>query len=1041
MKKRSLILLLGMLLSLSAFAQKRISGVVYDSQNDPIPGVSVVEKGTTNGVITDIDGKFTLTVPGDNSIVVFSFVGMKTQELTVGTQSTFNVVLESDMSDLDEVVVVGYGVQKKKLVTGANLSVNADELQKQNSTEALDAIQSISPGVNITQGSGMPGEGFKVNIRGLGTVGNSAPLYVIDGVAGGDINNLNPADIESIDVLKDAASAAIYGARAANGVILVTTKGGRKGRTQVAYDGFYGVQEAVKMPKLLNAKQFMEIYNEERVVSGKAPLNFASIIPGIYQDVQNGWKGTDWMQEIYNKNAPIQNHSLNISGGSETSVFAIGFSYSSQEGIFGKPVEPNHDRYTFRLNSDHVIYEKNGVDVIKIGETLNFSFRERSGIAIGGMYYNDIRNMLVGNPLVPAYNDQGEYYARADVQASGLESLSSRVYNPMAQMVLNRGMNETQNYDLNSNAYLQIQPYKNLIFKSSFGYKMFADAYRSYQPAYDLAGDVTLSPGRITQTSGSGYGWTVENTLNYKFDLNQHSFDVLVGQSAEKWGFGSNMQATNANPTFIGYKYAYIDNTDGLTSGVTSLGGSPNDMGAIASFFGRINYDYNEKYLLTLVMRADGSSNFAEGNRWGYFPSVSAGWVLTEEGFMADNAIFDFLKLRASWGQNGNADIESYQYLSLIGFDRENNYTFGNDRNKMQLGGYPAILANPNVSWETSEQLNLGLDAYFFGSRLQTSFDKYKKTTMDWLVRPPIADVQGPRGAFVNGGDIVNKGIELALRWNDKVGDFSYGAQFNLSKNKNEVTKLGDNSGYLQSNPSIISQGTDPVWRVEVGYPVGYFYGYKTEGIFQNQQQINNWTHGFLQDNPQPGDVIFSDVNGDGDVTPEDKTMIGNPHPDVRIGFGINFGYKGFDFSMSGKGAFGQQILTSYRSFADNEFHNYTTDILGRWHGEGTSNKIPRLTAGNGTNRINVSELYIEDGDYIKIQNVTIGYDFKRLMPKMPLAQARLYVAGRNLWTISDYSGMDPEVGYGDDQPFVSGIDLGFYPAPKTYLVGLNLKF
>lgn len=1044
MKKRGLILLLCMFVGFAVFAQKKVSGAVYDTQNEPIPGVTVVEKGTTNGVITDMDGNFSLTVPGDNSVLVFSFVGMKSQEITVGTQTTFKVSLASDMSDLDEVVVVGYGVQKKKLLTGANLSLGTDELQRQNSTQALDAMQSISPGVNITQSSGMPGEGFKVNIRGLGTVGNSSPLYVIDGVAGGDINTLNPSDIESIDVLKDAASAAIYGARAANGVILVTTKGGKKGRTVVTYDGFYGVSNAYKMPDLLDAKQFMEIYNEERVVSGKGAVDFAAKIPGLYQDIQSGkFTGTNWMEEIENKNAPIQNHSINIAGGNEKSVFSMGFSYSSEEGIFGKPVQPKSDRYTVRLNSDHVLYEKNGLDIVKVGQTLNYSYRERSGIAIGGMYYNDIRNMMTGNPLVPVYNADGEYFARKDVDASGLGGLSPRIYNPKAQMELNRGQNETLNYNLNGNAYLQIQPIKGLVWKSSYGYKMNAEAYRSYQPAYNLAGDVSLSTGRIQQRANSGYSWTIENTLGYKLDVAQHSFDVVVGQSAEKWGYGSSMDVTNANPTFIGYDYAYLDNTDGLTSGVTNIGGEPNTRGALSSYFGRINYDFNEKYLLTLVMRADGHSNFAKGNRWGYFPSVSAGWVITEESFMSDNGVVDFLKLRASWGQNGNADVDAYQYLSLIGFNAENNYRFGSDRSKMQLGGYQSIIPNPDISWETSEQLNIGVDAHFLGSRLQTSFDYYIKTTKDWLVRPAISDVQGPQAAYANGGDIENKGYELSLRWNDNVGEFIYGAQFNISKNENEVTKFGDNTGHMESASDIISQGTSPIWRVEKGMPVGYFYGYKTEGVFQNTTQIANWTHGFLQDPTklQPGDVIFSDVNGDGKVNTDDKTMIGNPHPDFRIGFGVNFAYKGFDFSMSGKGAFGHQILKSYRSHGDNEFHNYTTEILGRWTGEGTSNKLPRMTAGNDVNRLSVSELYIEDGDYIKIQNVTLGYDFKKLLPKLPLSQARMYVAGRNLWTITDYSGLDPEVGYGDGQSFVQGIDLGFYPAPKTYLVGFNLKF
>ncbi|MBN2175781.1 MAG: TonB-dependent receptor, partial [Bacteroidales bacterium] len=1019
-----------------------VSGKVTDPAGEPMPGVTVLVKGTTTGTITDFEGNYTISnVPADG-ILVFSFVGMRSQEIGVGNQSTINVVMEEDAIGIEEVVAIGYGTQKKKLTTGANINVGADDLVQQSTSEALEAIQSQSPGVNIVQNSGMPGEGFKVNIRGLGTIGNSQPLYVIDGVAGGDINNLSPADIESIDILKDAASAAIYGSRAANGVILVTTKQGRVGKMQVSYDGYYGIQQIENIAQPLNASQFMEIYNEERTVSGRDPIDFAAAIPELYQKIQSGeWNGTNWMEEAYNKNAPIQNHAVNISGGSNQSVFSIGFSYSSQEGVFGKPVEPNYERYTARLNSDHVIFEKNGLEVVKVGQTFNYSYSEKGGIAIGGMYWNDVRNMLVGNPLVPVYNDAGEYYAYDNLAASGLGSLSSRLYNPIAQMHLNRGMNESRNYNINSNAYLQIQPLKGLVYKSSYGYRVNANSYRSYQPAYNLAGDVTLSPGRIQQSAGSGHSWTFENTLNYKFNSGDHGLDMLVGQSIEKWGLGTNMSTTNANPTFIGFEHAFLDNTDGLTTGVTSISGGPLDRGQLASFFGRVNYDYNEKYLLTLVMRADGSSNFARGNRWGYFPSVSAGWVMSEEMFLQDNNVVDFLKLRMSWGQNGNSAIDPFQYLALVGFDVENNYRFGSDRSVMQLGGYPAILPNPDVSWETSEQLNIGVDAYFLDSRLQFVLDYYNKTTKDWLVRQPLPAIFGAQAPFYNGGDIENKGVEFAIRWNDRIDDFNYGAHFNISKNDNEVTRLGNAAGFIQSAGSIISQGTDPVWRVETGFPVGYFYGYETAGVFQNQQQIDNWTKGFLQENPEPGDVIFVDTNGDNAVTPDDKTMMGNPHPDFRIGFGLDFEYKGFSLAITGKGSFGHQILNSYRSFADNEYHNYTVEILNRWHGEGTSNKLPRMSAGNTTNRINVSQIYIEDGDFVKIQNVTIGYDFKNLMPGLPLGQARLYLTARNLLTFTDYSGMDPEVGYGDEQPFVSGIDLGFYPAPRTYLVGVNLKF
>ena len=1022
--------------------QRTISGTVTDEAGQPLPGVTVVVKGTTQGTITDSEGYYSVAMPPDAETLQFSFVGMRTQEISVGDRTTINVTMEVDAIGIEEVVAIGYGVQKKRLTTGANINVGSDELVQQSTSEALEAIQSQAPGVNIIQNSGMPGEGFKVNIRGLGTIGNSQPLYVIDGVAGGDINNLSPADIESIDILKDAASASIYGSRAANGVILVTTKQGQRGDMQVTYDGYYGVQQIENPEQTLDAQQFMDIYNEERVVSGRDAIDFASAIPDLYQQIQSGqWSGTNWLDEAYNKNAPIQNHAVNVSGGSVQSVFSMGFSYASQEGVIGKPVEPNYERYTARLNSDHSIYKKNGLDIIKVGQTFNYSYSKRGGIAIGGMYWNDVRNLLVGNPLVPLYNDADEYYAADDLAVSGLAGLSSRLYNPIAQMHLNRGMNETRNYNINSSAYLQIQPIRDLIFRSSYGYRYNGNTYRSYQPAYNLAGDVSLSPGRVTQSSGNGHSWTFENTLDYSFNSGDHSLDILVGQSLEKWGLGTDMEVTNANPTFLGFEHAFLDNTDGLTTGVTSISGAPLSRGQLASFFGRVNYDYAEKYLLTLVMRADGSSNFARGNRWGYFPSVSAGWVMTEEGFLQGNGFVDFLKLRASWGQNGNSEIDPFQYLALIGFDKDNNYRFGSNRDVMQLGGYPAILPNPDVSWETSEQLNFGLDANFLDSRLQLILDYYNKTTKDWLVRQPLPAIFGAQAPYYNGGDIVNKGVELSLQWYDNIGDFNYGAHFNVSKNTNEVTRLGNASGFIQSEGSIISQGTDPVWRVETGFPVGYFYGYKTAGIFQNQGEIDSWTDGFLQDDPQPGDVIFVDTNDDGAVTPDDKTMIGNPHPDFRIGFGLNFDYRGFDFAVTAKGAFGHQILKSYRSFADNEFHNYTDRILNRWHGEGTSNLLPRLTAGNTTNRINISEIYIEDGDFVKIQNVTLGYDFKKLMPNVPFGQARLYVTARNLLTFTNYSGMDPEVGYGDEQPFVSGIDLGFYPSPRSYMIGVNLKF
>ena len=910
----------------------------------------------------------------------------------------------------------------------------------------MGALQSQTPGVNITQKSGMPGEGFKVTVRGLGTIGSSAPLYVIDGVAGGDINNLNPSDIESIDVLKDAASAAIYGARAANGVILVTTKQGKSGKLQFTYDAYYGVQNAYKMPSLLNAKEYMTMMDETSFNDGNSPYNWSGLIPDLYQSIQNGsWNGTNWLDEIRNADAPTQNHAINLAGGNEQSKFSLGFSYTAQEGIFGKPVNPDYDRYTARINSEHVLLKVKDFDAITIGENLNYSYNEKTGIGIGNIYWNDVHNMLVAVPLMPVYGATGEYFDLNDKKTSGLVNFDSGIANPIASMVYQRGQNISKNHSLNANAYIIIQPIKNLKLKSTFGYKMSANTYRQYTPEYLLSSTVQNPTDKVNQSAGAGYGWTWENTASYNFKIKDHAFDVVVGQSLEKWGLGEGLNVTNANSIFSDFDHAWLKNTQGLTSGTTNIAGEPWGDGALSSIFGRINYNYKETYLASIVMRADGSSNFARGNRWGYYPSVSAGWVITNEAFMEDSkGWLDFLKIRASWGQNGNCSIDNFQYLATVAFPDDGKYSFGDDKQNQSAGGYADILPNTKVSWETSEQLDLGLDARFLNSRLGLAFDWYNKTTKDWLVKAPMLATYGTGAPFINGGDIENKGYEIALNWNDKVGsDFTYGINFNISHNKNEVTRIANNEGIIHGDANVLSQGTTEMYRAQVGFPIGYFWGYKTEGVFQNQAQIEEYRNagkGLIAE-VQPGDLIFSDLDGDGTITEKDKTQIGNPHPDFTTGLSLTFGYKGFDLSVTTNGAFGQQIAKSYRSFADSKLQNYTTEIFGRWHGEGTSNKLPRLTSGSNVNWQYISDIYIEDGDYLKIQNVTFGYDFKKLFPKMPFGQARLYLTAQNLFTITGYSGMDPEIGYGSDKSWVSGIDLGYYPSPRTYLVGVNLKF
>ncbi|MFY1612718.1 SusC/RagA family TonB-linked outer membrane protein [Macellibacteroides fermentans] len=1032
---------------LPAMAQSntKVKGVITSGADGlPLIGVNVVEKGTTNGTVTDFDGNFELTV-SSNAVLDISYIGFLSQEVKiVAGKTTYNVVLKEDSQALDEVVVVGYGVQKKKLVTGATVQVSGENLQKLNTTNALGALQSQSPGVNITQSSGQPGEGFKVVIRGLGTVGSAGPLYVIDGVAGGDINALNPSDIESIDVLKDAASAAIYGARAANGVILVTTKQGKAGKLQLSYDGYYGAQYLAKLPPLLNAREYMSMMDEMRYNEASPLHNWAGLLPtDLYNSIMDGsWQGTNWIKETYNEAAPTQNHSFNLAGGTEQSKFSLGFSYTSQEGILGKPVQSQFDRYTARINSDHVLLKVKDFDAIKIGQTLNFNYNTKSGIAIGNIYGNSIHNMLIGNPLLPAYDAEGNFYDYDDKVNNGW-NFDGNTGNPLAGTALsNWGLNLSKNYALQSSAYLEIQPIKNLVFRSQFGYKMTASSYRSYDGIRHLSNNTNVTMDNVYQSASSGHNITLDNTIAYKFNVaDLHQFDVVVGQSVEKWGMGSNINASGNNSIFEGsFDHAWVDNTKPTELSQRGAGGSPWGEGALASFFGRANYNYKETYMASLTMRADGSSNFARGNRWGYFPSASAGWVMTNESFMEDaKSWMDFLKLRASWGQNGNASINPFQYQTTFAFDTSNGYYFDSGKKVQTVGGYADILANPDVTWETSEQLNFGLDSRFLNSRLGLTFDWYVKTTKDWLVTAPISGVWGLNPPAVNGGDIENRGFEVALNWNDKVGEFNYGATVNFAHNKNEVTRIANAEGIIHGDANVLSQGTTEMYRAQVGYPIGYFYGYKTAGVFQNWSQVDGTAAKYA--GAQPGDLIFVDSNNDGKITEDDRTQIGNPHPDFTMGLNLNFSYKGFDLNITGAGAFGQQIAKSYRSFADSPLQNYTTDIFGRWTGEGTSNKLPRLTSGSHTNWQNISDIYIEDGDYLKIQNLTIGYDFKKLFPTMPLGQARLYLTAQNLFTFTGYSGMDPEIGYGYDKSWVSGIDLGYYPSPRTYMVGVNLKF
>ena len=1048
-------------------ATKKITGSVVDAMG-PVIGASVVEKGTTNGTVTDFDGNFTLNV-NPNATIVISFIGFETQEIKVGNKDNFQITMKDDNAVLEEVVVVGYGVQKKKLVTGATVQVKGEDIAKLNTTNALTAMQASTPGVNITQTSSQPGKGFKVNIRGVGTIGESSPLLIIDGINAGTadngLNGLNPNDIESIDVLKDAASAAIYGARAANGVILVTTKQGKAGKIQVQYDGFVGWSNAYKVPGTVNAKQYMQIINETNFNTYGTATNWSSIVPQeILNKVNQGWEGTDWFKEYENKNALQFSHAVTLTGGSDRSKFSMSVNYSSNEGIMGGDNASNYKRYGGRINSEHILLKGKDHDIITIGENVSYWYHRSHDLAESNGYWNIMQAAYIASPLVEPYDTNGNIASYKDNGAG----YSSMIYNNPLNHFLNGGfssINENRDFGVGATFYWIIEPIKNLRYRGQFNTGYSASNYRSISLPYSASSTSSSANYGLNMSESQSSSFTLENTLSYVLPkLGKHTIDVLVGQSIERsnWSSGMNMSFTvseeNLNSLVRnGWDFNIPANYE--TQYMTGHGGYDNPMqGSIASFFARANWNYDEKYMATAIIRADGSSNFARGKRWGYFPSFSAGWVITNEKFMeSTRSWMDFLKLRASWGQNGNCNIGNFYYLSNIAFSptdyADYGYKFSSDMistvdsNVYTTGAYAKNAPNPDVTWETSEQINVGLDARFISGKLGVNFDWYVKKTKDWLLQAPMNEVLGyEEPAMINGGDVKNTGFELALSWRDQIGeDFSYHANVNVATNKNEVTRIANDQGLINGQTKALFENSSYVSRVQEGHPIGYFYGMSYSGIWQNQAQIDNAIANgkAVLDGAVPGDPIWDDFNGDGVIDYDtDRHEIGNPHPDVTLGITLGCEWKGFDFGVTGSGAFGMQVMQCYRTaLLANQYNSYTVDAFDRWHGEGTSNKYPRLTVGQIADQW-VSTRYMQDADYFKIQNITLGYNFNKIWKGSPFSQLRLYVQAQNLYTFTKYTGVDPEVGSaGGADSWARGIDVGLYPSARTFIVGASIKF
>ncbi|MBO9675759.1 MAG: TonB-dependent receptor [Sphingobacteriaceae bacterium] len=1033
MKKNSIIkrehIFLLMFFSLLVFSeslfaqQSQISGKVTSADGLPIPGAVVKVKGKTGGTGTSSEGTYTISAQAGD-ILQISSVGFVTKEVPVGQGATVNISLAEDKQQLDEVVVVGYGVQQKKLVTGATVQVKGETLQKQSTTNALQGLQGQTPGVQITSTSGQPGENIKVTIRGLGTIGNASPLYVVDGVLTGDITYLNSSDIESIDVLKDAASAAIYGSQAANGVVLVTTRQGKRGQKgQITFDAYAGVQNVAKKIELLDASQYAAIMSEAAVNSGKQPL-FTN------DQIKAFGKGTNWMDEMFVDNALTQNYALGASGASETSVYSLGLSYTGQEGIVGGKGLSNYERYSFKINSEHNFYK----DIIKIGQHLTYTDINNNGILVGNQYNNTLRGAFSASPFLKMYDENGNFFDNSKSTWNNGEA------NPYALMVYN-SQNKNNTQRILGDIYMVIEPIKNLKFRTSLGIDYSAGESRSYTPVYSLSVYSYNLVNKASQSMNKGKSLIWDNLLSYKFKLgNDHTFEAMAGSSAYR-ADGSSIFGTNTNLIADGFDYAWLSNATGKNIAGITIGGRPNDPDRRLSYFGRLNYNYKEKFLLNATFRADGSSRFGPANRWGYFPSVSAGWVVTNENFMQGQKDWlDFLKVRASWGQVGSQNIDAFQYLAPIKLNNTN-YIFGPTEGVLTPGGYQDRISNPAVKWETSEQTNIGFDANFLQGKFALNFDWYNKTTKDWLIAVPILATAGANPPFINGGNVRNTGIELALTYKNKVGEFNYSVGVNGAYNKNKVENIPTSDGIIHGGENELFNNALEFYRAQTGFPIGYFWGLKTAGIFQNEAEVQNYRSAsgkVIQPTAAPGDVKYVDVNGDGMIDNLDRGMIGNPNPNYTFGITLSGDYKGFDFSVVASGVAGNDIVQSYRN-PSSQFGNYTTRILDRWHGEGTSNTIPRVTEDN-RNWSNFSDLYIQKGDFLRISNITVGYNLGKVFKKSYLKQVRLYAAALNVYTFTKYDGMDPEIGYGT-QGFASGIDLGYYPRPRTFMIGANLKF
>ena len=1058
-------MLLTLSVSVMASAQNLITGTVTDESGEPLIGASLAEKGNErNGATTDIDGHFSINVTSGTTIIA-SYIGYETQEVTARNNMT--VVLKEEGVSLDEVMVIGYGVQKKSVVTASIAKISADDLEGKTRLRAEDALKGMAAGINVTSSSGQPGAQSMIRIRGIGTINDANPLYIIDGMPTDQngMESVNPNDIESIEVLKDAASGAIYGARAANGVILVTTKKGKEGKATINYNFSTGWQSAWKKRSVTGATDYAILQNEKYINGGQAPLYSDPYnLVDVNGDAITGF-GTDWQSLLFNDNAPITQHDVSVSGANDKVNYYFSVGYFTQDGIVGGNYGmSNYDRLTIRSNNQYNLIdatkERNFLNKLDLGVNVSYMKVNNTGIDANSTWGSPLGSALYMAPTLPVtlkgniaekminqysaydlyYDENGNPYT-----IPGYVGSYNEQNNPIALMHANPNKNWSHKFMPKFSVDLQ------LVDNLSYHLTLSAEqSFWGYDGAtlqkYYYSGNSNSDHTQAVAYKGNSTVWQVENTLTYNKTIDKHSFDVVLGQSAmqskgDELG-GSHWNLVNVNKPSINYTTGgniglSTDENDVITGATSYVGvwGGPYVEHKLASYFGRLSYNFDERYMLQATLRRDGSSRFGANNKFGLFPSASFGWNVTNEDFMTGSSNWlSLMKVRASWGKNGNDNIGDFAYTTLTNTGGSSNYYFGTSQS-MSYGSKANRLANEDLKWEESVQTDLGVDLGFFDNALTFTVDYFIKRTDGMIIEMPIPSYVGEARPLANAGDMVNSGWEFEATYKQQIGDLFFSIQGNASYLHNELRNLGNDTGFLNWG---ISQFSDGGTRAENGQPFPFFYGYKTLGVFQNIDEVNAYVDANgnkIMPDANPGDLKFADVNGDGKITSDDRTNIGNGTPDWTFGLNAYAEWKGFDLSAFFQGVYGADVFdATYRQ--DIASGNYPTWVLSRWTGEGTSNRIPILKQGDSKNWV-CSDIYIQDGSYLRLKNLTLGYTLPRQMTrKIGLDRFRVFGMAENLFTWTRYWGFDPEIGSGSTS---LGVDYGVYPQARTFTVGFNI--